>query len=161
MKTEPSNLEAFLAEPRSGNTKWRAYSKYFFQKTPKQAKKVRKMVGMAGFEPAPPDPQFERLPSGYVHHGLLLRDSTIHIPVWSAVSTGVHSVSCHLSCQFLAGGSTETGVSAGARRPTLRQGGRFNAEGTQLEPAIRKRYRMRKSIKCHVPEPLTRHLPPH
>ena len=49
-----------------------------------------------------PDPQFERLPSGYVHHGLLLRDSTIHIPAWSVLSTGVHSVSCQLSCQLSA-----------------------------------------------------------
>jgi hypothetical protein len=32
----------------------------------------------------------------------LLRDSTIHIPVMSAVSTGVHSVSCQLSCQLYA-----------------------------------------------------------
>ena len=51
----------------------------------------------------PPDPQFERLPSGYVHHGVFLRDSTIHIPVLSAISTGVH----WLSCQLSAGGSTE------------------------------------------------------
>jgi len=45
----------------------------------------------------PPDPQFERLPSGYVRRDVFLRDSTIQIPLLSAISTGVHSLSCQLS----------------------------------------------------------------